>query len=228
MRRQGSLIVPASRGDELIDRLCAGENDSAANDLLTEIFRGYPVESLRRLLHSDQESAVKAGAWILSELGVRAAPMMTDIVALLGHPLRYVRFFAVDAVLAGATAEDGAAVAAAVGLIDDPDDAVRWKALTFLAWADAGQLAAALEHLPSPLRDRVEWLTGAGSGAVAASDVLAALDGPDRLARLFAAAATVRLAPRDRDFLRHAAASSDTEVSSFAREQLESGRLPSE
>jgi len=33
--------------------------------------------------------------------------------------LQYVRVFAVDAVLAGATAEDGAAVAAAVELIDD-------------------------------------------------------------------------------------------------------------
>jgi hypothetical protein len=220
--------VLASHGDELIDRLCAGENDSSANDLLTELFRGYPVESLRRLLRSDEEPAVKAGAWILSELGVRAAPMMTDIVALLGHPLRYVRFFAVDAVLAAATAEDGAAVAAAIELTDDPDDAVRWKVLTFLAWASAEQLAAGVEHLRPPLRDRTEWLARAGSGAVAGSDVLAALDGPDRLARLFAAAATVRLAGRDRDLLRHAAASSDAEVSSFAQEQLESGRLPSE
>lgn len=217
-----------SRGDELIDRLRAGENDSSANDLLTELFRGYPVESVRRLLHSDEESAVKAGAWILSELGVRAAPMMTDIVALLEHPLRYVRFFAVDAVMAGGTAEDGSAIAAAIGLIDDPDDAVRWKALTFLAWASSEQLAAGVEHLPPPLRDRARWLTRAVSGAVAGSDVLAALDGPDRLARLFAAAATVRLARRDRHLLRHAAASSDAEVSSFAQEQLESGRLPSE
>jgi len=123
----------------LIDRLRAGGNDSAANDLLTEVFRGHPVESLRRLLHSDEETAVKAGAWILSELGVRAAPMMADIVALLGHPLRYVRFFALDAVLASATSEDGVAVATAIGLINDPDDAVRWKALTFLAWARADQ-----------------------------------------------------------------------------------------
>jgi hypothetical protein len=78
--------VPASRGDELIDRLRAGGNDSSANDLLTEVFRGHPVESLRRLLHGDEETAAKAEAWILSELGVRAAPMMADIVALLGLP----------------------------------------------------------------------------------------------------------------------------------------------
>ncbi len=219
--------MPASRGDELIDRLRAGGNDSSANDLLTEVFRGHPVKSLRRLLHSDEETAVKAGAWILSELGVRAAPMMADIVALLGHPLRYVRFFALDAVLASATAEDGAAVASAIGLINDPDDAVRWKALTFLAWASADQLAASVAHLRPPLRGLTEWLARASSGAATGRDVLTALDDPDRLARVFAAAAAVRLARRDRGLLERAAASADQEVSTFAREQLESGRLPS-
>jgi hypothetical protein len=129
-------------------------------------------------------------------------PVIADIAALLDHHLRYVRCFAVDAVLASATAEDGAAVAAAVGLIDDPDDAVRWKALTFLAWASADQLAAG-------------------------GDVLAALDDLGRLARVFAAAATVRLARLDRGPLERAAVSADPEVSTFAREQLESGRLPS-
>lgn len=219
--------MPASRGDELIDRLCAGGDDSSANDLLSEVFHGYPVENLRRLLHSDEETAVKAGAWILSELAERAAPMMADIVALLGHPLRYVRFFALDAVLTSATADDGAAVATAIGLINDPDDAVRWKALTFLAWASADQLAASVAHLRPPLRGLTEWLARASSGAATGRDVLTALDDPDRLARVFAAAAAVRLARRDRGLLERAAASADQEVSTFAREQLESGRLPS-
>ncbi len=211
-----------------MDRLCAGGDDSSANELLTAAFRGYPVENLRRLLHSDEETAVRAGAWILSELADRAAPMMADIVALLGHPLRYVRFFALDAVLgsARATAEDGAAVATAIGLIDDPDDAVRWKALTFLAWASVDQLAGSVAHLRPPLRELTQWLVRAGGGVAIGRDVLAALDDPDRRARVFAAAATVRLARLDRGPLERAAASTDPEVSAFAREQLESGRLP--
>src|SRR5262245_45864713 len=122
VRREGN--VPAQRGDELIDRLCAGADDSLAGDLLTEVFRGYPVENLRQLLTCDSDTAARSGAWILSELGDRAAPLLDDSVRLLAHPLRYVRFFALDAVLVNATAGHGPVVAAAIALIVDPDDAV--------------------------------------------------------------------------------------------------------
>jgi hypothetical protein len=216
--------VPASRGDELIDRLRAGAGDSSANDLLSEVFRGYPVENLSRLLRSSQETAVKAGAWIVSELGVGAAPLLDEVVRLLGHPLRYVRFFAVDAVQAAATPADGAAVAAAIALVADRDDAVEWKALTFLAWADRAQLEAGIPHLADPrLGELTSGLLTGGPQA------LAALDDPDHLTRAFAAAAAVRTARQtgDRTALEHAAASGDPAVASFATGQLESGRLPS-
>src|SRR5262250_2384419 len=74
---------------------------------------------------------------------------------------RYVRFFALDTMLVIATAERGPAVAKAIELILDPDDAVRWKALNFLAWAGSDELAAGAEHLrDARLRERARWLAG--------------------------------------------------------------------
>jgi hypothetical protein len=214
--------MASARGDELITGLIAGGPDTLTNELLAEVFHGYPVTELRRLLYSDTEAAVRAGAWIVSELAADAAPLIDDIAVLLGHRLRYVRFYAVDAALTAARPADGPVIARVIGMINDPDDAVRWKVLDFLTRASDEQLAAAVPLLTdATLRMHAGWLLRAATDPAAAADVLARLDHPDRLARVFAVAAAARQAELDRSLLERAVGSADEEVSSFAREHLE-------
>lgn len=192
--------------------------DEATNKLLRAFFAGYPIERLRLVLRSDDDDAVRAGAWIASELGVAAAPLINDVSPLLRHPLKLVRFFAVDAVLAAASADDGEVIAQAVGLIEDAEEAVRWKVLHLLARASSDQLAAALVRASrADLAGRLRWLA---AEPLRLEDVVTRLDG-DRLDRMFAVAGAARLASGRTQALRRATSSDDDEVRTFAREELD-------
>jgi hypothetical protein len=212
-----------SRGDELVGLLrspdlAADDADPMANELLKEFLGGYPLTHVTALLDSGVPRAVKAGAWICSELGQRAAPLMDEIGELLHHEMKYVRFFAIDAVLAAATPQDGPVVARAIELISDADGAVRWKALLLLARAPEEQLNAAVPHLKNEAQKGLTaWLV---AGA-APNDIRSRLQGRQPLVRLFAAAAAARTASQDPSSLVAAAATEDDEVASFAREQLD-------
>jgi hypothetical protein len=210
-----------SRGDELIDALSGGgalDADAVANELLGEFGAGYPVERLHRLLRSGVAAAVRAGVWIASELGEHARPLLGEMPRLLRHPVRSVRFFAIDVVLVTATGEDGEVVARAVDLIADPDGAVRWKAMRLLANASGEQLAASVPYLRDEgLRELTAWIGHADDPA----DILSRFAAGDRTIRLFAAAAAARVAGTDRAPLERIADSGDEETASFARERLE-------
>ncbi|MCK2216775.1 hypothetical protein MF672_023665 [Actinomadura sp. ATCC 31491] len=213
-------------GDDLMELILSHPADDetlgeAANDLLNELFGGYPVEQLRRLLRSGDDRALQTGAWLLSELGERAAPLMGEVPALLAHPRRQVRFFAVEFVLLAGDEQHADVIAQVVALSRDPDPSIRWKVLHFLAMASTEQLMAGLPRLTDPELGRLTAaLVAADAEDPDPGEIVAALDGDDPTARLFAAAIATRLAEDDPALLRHAARARDEEVSSFARWQL--------
>lgn len=204
-------------GDTLIARILSEEDDeNAANELLKAFFAGYPVDRLRLLLRSRSVSAVRAGVWIASELGAEASPLAEELPRLLEYPQKYVRFFAVDVVLASATSRSGEAIGKAVSLIDDPEESVRWKVLHLLARASREQLAAGLPFVSrEDIASRLSWLLSDRSVA----EVAERLEG-DRLDGMFAVAAAARLARGRREALQRATASDDAEVRTFADEEL--------
>jgi HEAT repeat protein len=110
-------------------------------------------------------------------------------------------------------------------LIQDPDEAVRWKALRFLAKAAKNQLSIAVPHLDSQtVAALLAWLLHSGDTQINMQEIITRLSDPDSLTRRFAAAAAARLGPHNPVLLEHAAASTDSEVSSFANEELEALR----
>jgi hypothetical protein len=217
------VLVSSRSGDELIDLLLAGqaspeEEGQAANDLLREVQRGYPAQNLGRLIHSDSIKAVANGAFVVSELGAHAAPIINEVDFLLGHPLREARFDALDAALTAASAEHGAILAKAVMLIADADQAVRWKALNFLANSTQDQLAAAVPNLEDRyVADLATWLASAGSDPANLPDIRSRLHDPDKLIRMFAAAAAARVVGTSRLGLDDAATSDDPDIRHFAK-----------
>jgi hypothetical protein len=216
-----------SRGDELIERLLrAGaldpeEEGQAANDLLSEVFRGYPAQNLGRLIHSDNRRAVEVGAFVVSELGAKAEQVIDEVDYLLGHPSRNARFDAIDAALLAASSDHGPTLAKAVMLVGDPDEVVRRKALRFLANATQEQLLAAVPHLEDGNQvSLVTWLASKGREPAQKTDVLNRLNDADKQTRMFAAAAAARQAAADRRGIEHAAAVHDPDVRSFAERIL--------
>src|SRR5215469_3506820 len=152
--------------------------------------------------------------------------MMGEVAWLLGHPLRESRFWAVDAVLVGATTEDGETIAKAVALITDPDEAVRWNVLRLLARIPLSHLIASLPYLHDPhLLQLVTWLTSMDTERISTQSIVRRLSSADRLTRMVAGAAAARLAPKSTYPLEQAAAAEDQEVSSFATSELRTRRV---
>jgi|UPI000647BA4A hypothetical protein len=206
--------------DQVFQQVLRSGRDEDAHRLLQEFFTGYSLENLRTLLSSSDGKVAKIGAWIVSELGPRAAPLMDTFFALLGHQSRYVRFFVLDAVLACATELDAPLVARGVQLLTDSDDAVRWKALNFIANIPQSVLASSVpRQTDAHLAELTSWM--ARLNAVdSSSQVAARLSSADGLERLIASAACCRLHESAPHLLELASNSDDVEVSSFASEQL--------
>lgn len=214
------------RGDELVALLGTIDATSAAADtakmeLLTELFHGYPVTALTPLMRSEDPSVVKIAAWLVSEMGENAAPVLGEVAALLAHPERTARFFALDAVMTSASPSDGRIVAEAIALIDDEQSAVRMKAMRLLAVVSAPVLRAGLAHLPpGRLRDLTAWSAEVAEGHGEIDRHLELLRGLEPLERRFAAAAALRVAPGDRRPLEHASRSDDPDIQVFASREL--------
>ncbi|MFI7129036.1 hypothetical protein ACIBQ1_25260 [Nonomuraea sp. NPDC050153] len=213
-------------GDDLIQRIRAHSHADdvvgpAANDLLSELYEGYPVGNLAGLLHSGDDSAVRTATWLLSELGELAAPMMDEIPALLAHPSAQVRFYAVEVVLVNGEARHGPTIAQVINLSTDYDTGVRWRVLGFLAAASTDQLVAGAANLAAgPVKELAEWLIRLDFEEPDPREVLARLEGPDPTARLFAAAAAGRLSEEDTGLLEHAVNAEDEEIRTFAQSWL--------
>ncbi len=212
--------VNSQRGDDLVDRLLAG--DDVSHDLLKEIWAGYPASNLYRLVKSGQQEAEKAAAWIASELGYRSTEMMSEVGLLLTNPLRYVKYYALEAVLTGATVENGAIVGRAVALIDNPDNVVRWKVVELLSRSANAILAAAQSHVDDvQIRHLLAWLIGIRATPHDVEDVVASLSHADAQVRMFAVAAAARLAYDNRVPLQEAATSEYDDVKTFAQKELD-------
>jgi hypothetical protein len=209
--------------EELIGRLTADPHSSLkgvlTNNLLTEFHRGYPLESLRSFLRSDNTELVRIGAWIASELGKKGKPLLNDVSPLVQHPDGIVRFTVIDCFLLWSDPSKRAELASVVGLVEDPESRVRWKAMDFLSRASREQLSAALSYLEetSPQSKNIQGLRLLlGSGPDIPKEATAAVQGQDGLMRKYGVVLARRVAEINRDPLLYAASVDDPDVKDFA------------
>ena len=196
--------------------------EQIANDLLGEFFRGFPVERLRSLLQSQDADTVATGAWIASELGEKSEPILGDVLGLLKHSSKKVRFWALDCLL-WATSDQEADLANGVAMIDDAESAVRWKALDTLTRMSAGQLNAALRSLSASTPDsaHVQGLSFLlGCGASDFDSVISLLNSSSSQLRKYGLIAGVRLPERSGEVLEYAKSINDPDIQSFVRSRL--------
>jgi hypothetical protein len=213
------------RGDELLARILAGDDTGTGTELLNECWRGYPVERLSALLRSDDESAVKAGVFITSELAGRSRPLLNDVKPLLNHPNTWVRTDAIDTVNLAATADDAEIVARAIERITDSDRSVGDSAFTLLAAADRDVLEASWGYLHDV--DIKEGLRSVldGEATVSSAAIRSRLADDSQLVRLFGLLSAARISDRRADDLLAAIEADNEEIQLFAFREARRRRL---
>jgi HEAT repeat protein len=218
--------VSDARPEVIVDRLCAGEFDTsmageAANELLNYMLQGASIELIRRLVRCDEEQAVTAGAWIISELGEGAAVLLYEVRRLLDSPFRNARFFAIDAILSVASEDDGLLISKAISLLGDGDEAVRWKVLRLLSVIDLKRLSSAVSCLTDArLKNLIEWLLGHKNDLASVPEIMTMLVADEKMVRIAAAVAAAHLSRLDTRPLERASQSSDMDIRSFAQREL--------
>lgn len=210
---------------QLLDNILANPDQNSEtvgtliNQLLDEYHRGYPLDNLRPLLRSEDERLVDTGIWIASELGKKGKPLLSDVVPLLRHPRKRVRFFAFDCILLWAGSANKSELASAVCALNDSESIVRRRAMWFLSRASHEQLEAALAYFepaePHSIHvPPLQWLLS--HRAADPAEVIATLKSDNPLIRKYGAAAATRMAGYNRDPLLYASTLSDSDVKEFA------------
>jgi len=219
--------METTKAEQLIRKLISnpdsGNDGVLGNDLLREFHRGYPLENLRELLLSADDQVVKTGVFIASELGAKATPLLGYVVTLLTHPLKVVRFDAIDSVLTCTTGINEREIAAVISMYDDAEGAVRWKVLDYLSRLSEAQLQGALRHFEKTAPDSdhvacIRWLTGdCGRNP---NEILSFLRSEKALPRKYGVVGATRLAVLNREPLEFAASVQDEDVKQFASSML--------
>lgn len=207
----------SEQGEVLLARILAGARGDESHELLQAFFHGLPVVRLRELLESNDPGVTRTGIWIASELGVEATPLVDQVLRLLHDPDPSIRAYSAEVIFVCATPQSGATLAQAIDLIEDSDARVRTCVIALLARAPADVLEAASSA--SRAREQaqlVSWIAGAPNR----EDVQDRLRG-EPLETRFAAAAAARLDNGNDAMLDIAAHSPHSDVSEFARDELE-------
>jgi hypothetical protein len=208
-----------ARGDVLMSLVLTGElgNGEIGNELLKEFQRGYPVECLNALIESTNHHVVSTGAWIASELGSDARPLMNRIVGLLTHPFFQVRFFTLDYILLCAGPEDGDHVYAGLTRLKDEHSGVRWNAMMFVQSLASPVLQSAFGSATDP--EIMAGLRLMAAVELGRTEEIAGLLASDSMTlRGFAAAAAAKAAPVNDRPLRVAMTANDSVVRQFAED----------
>lgn len=197
--------------------------DALAIDLLKALFAGYPVANLIALLRSPEPRQVRTGVWVLSELGARGRELSGELPRLMRSDDHQIRFFAIDSALSCSTANEGRTVGAAIKLVDDPHQGVRFKATDLLTRCHMEVLEAGVEALgmaepDAPYTLGGRWLiSGNSRDPLHVEQVLR--NGPATW-RKFAFAAAVRNFQSDTRLLEAAFASGDPDITELSRREL--------
>lgn len=205
--------------EELITNPEANDDGLLGNHILKQFHHGAPLEYLQPLLLSPDERLASLGAWIASELGEQGKPLLSVVGGLLRHPAKKVRFWIIDCILLWASPSEAREITQVVRLIDDPEKAVRWKAMDFLFRASRDQLESALAFLdkeePGSSNARgLRWLlSDAGRNA---ETVEGELRSPGTRMHKYATVAAVRMSAENRHPLLVAASSDDPEIAKLA------------
>jgi hypothetical protein len=197
-----------------------GADGALVNELLAEFHTGLEYGKLRELLRASDDAAVSAGVWIASELGGRGRELLADVMPLLRHARRDIRYFALDYLITNLRRDDSRELLSTLDLLVDPEPAIRRAAMRLLATIDGTIIASAASASGAErVTHGLLLLVAAGAGQND-GEIEAALANRDPLTRRYAAAAAARRLHGNSALLRAASESPDDDVSGFSADWL--------
>lgn len=234
LRERGNeMVALLALPDEELRRQPAGTAGVAANDLIALVRRGFPVENIVPLLQSDATEVVETGLWIADELAGKALGIVDEIVLLLDHE-DWMLSRSAGVILSQFDDLKSHTIATIVSLLKGRDDLELkssggeiadcvLRILRKVPHEQLGEVADAVDD--ECLAELLRWLRDEGNdaGAGAADRIAERLAGPDRLGRVFAAAAAARIGNETTVPLEQAVRSDIDVISEFAQWQLEFG-----
>lgn len=221
------------RGNELVDDLLANPEEfdrrGRSYDLLQEYFHGFPLETLRPLLKNRDALVQRAAAFVGSELGKKAAPLVDDFVPLISSGNRYLAYHAMEVLVVCARGALADRFSHVLKALECDDEVLRALAMRLVSRADLAQIGAAASALGAArldaAHDRGLFVLRQADQATA-EGVEALLDAPWPLDRKYGGIAARRLALSQPALVERAALSEDTEVRRFIADTKGVGTLP--
>jgi hypothetical protein len=219
-------VSTTARADQLIDELLAEPRRFAdsgrAYELLQTYFKGAPLDTLRPLLRSGDFLVQRAAAFVISELGVQACPLLDDVVPLIDSSDRYLAFHAMESVTVCATGARAPEFVHVVAKLEDPDEVLRSLSMFLMSNAETSQLVGAVEGgLHSEHQEGLRLLVDA---SVSDEAVLAFIHSEEPLSRRYGAIAAARLYEKNPRLINEVRTNEDGEVGSFLDSVLRSRR----
>jgi hypothetical protein len=167
-----------------------------AYELLQEYFAGFPLETLRPLLRSNDIWTQRTASFIAAELGKESKPLVDDVIPLLDSADPHVQDYAMQ-VLAVCGEGDRADLFALVARkLASEHEGLRWEARNLLANASVPQLETAARFLAGQ-RDQEGHERGlralAGAERMASHEVDSMFEDPDPLIQRYGAVVRERI-----------------------------------
>lgn len=188
--------------DQLIEGLLQHEWDSEENgyllnNLLDEFYRGFPISEILRLLESSDEKSIRAGTWIVSELGTKSCPIFRKIKPLIKSPDPKTRFHVASCILVCADEDDGESIIDLARLLQDKSSFVRWRAIDVLCRLSKRQISIVLNCTQSNsskinFHHGFKLLFNCDNGLVSVEQIKAEMQNQDSLMQKFTIIAAVR------------------------------------
>jgi hypothetical protein len=221
--------IRSANADQLISDLVSDPTSFNAtrlgNELLKYFLRGYSIDKLRTLLHAQNDSVVKTAVWIASELPGSAKDVLDDVIRLAVHPVREIRYFALDVIMLGTRYDRFEDFVHVVRCLEDHDSAVASHALFLLTRAAREQILAALalQDQLSPHSAGLRHMLEAQS--LSPNVVERMLQGDNQVVRMYGLALAERLHDMHPDLLDIANNSADNLISSLASHLLRQHKI---
>jgi len=210
-------------GEQLVDELLADprkfDDEGKAYALLQLYFKGFPVETLRPLLRSDNVFVQRSAAFVASELGGDSRNLVDDLIPLLSSVDRHVSWYAMEALTVCCKGEHIEKFAHVARMLESDDNALRGLAMRLVSNADVSQLEAAWRFFGAPdsyhrtHADALHALVAAHK--VDPTFVVAMMHDPDPLIRRYGAIAAKRVLKKFPHLIMEAGSSVDSDLRRF-------------
>jgi len=139
--------MPSELIAQLLDDPKGFDERGAAYSLLQEFFQGYPTTALRDLLRHSDIHVRRVAMFIASELGIRARPLLGDVLPLVQDRTRYIAYHAMEVAAVCCVDSDAEGFACVVLSLEQDDEVLRSHAMRLVSRAEVAQLEAARDAI---------------------------------------------------------------------------------